>query len=93
MALQDRAVRKNALLIAGDAVIGNPPGRCSLLPEKVMDDPAQLKRSLAELLSLDFDVLLMGDGVSILSHGKDRLTELVASFRISGVGAASPCWP
>lgn len=69
------------LLIAGDAVIGNPPGRCSLLPEKVMDDPAQLKRSLAKLLSLEFDMILMGDGVSILSHGKDRLTELVASFR------------
>ena len=69
------------LLIAGDAVIGNPPGRCSLLPEKVMDDPAQLRRSLAELLALDFDILLMGDGVSILSHGKYRLEELVASYQ------------
>lgn len=69
------------LLIAGDAVIGNPPGRCSLLPEKLMDDPAQLRQSLAELLALDFDILLMGDGVSILSHGKDRLKELVASYR------------
>lgn len=69
------------LLIAGDAVIGNPPGRCSLLPEKVMDDPAQLRDSLAELLALDFDILLMGDGVSILSDGKSRLKELVASYR------------
>lgn len=69
------------LLIAGDAVIGSPPGRCSLLPEKVMDDPAQLRRSLAELLALDFDILLMGDGVSILSHGKYRLEELVASYQ------------
>ena len=69
------------LLIAGDAVIGNPPGRCSLLTEKLMDDPAQLRQSLAELLALDFDILLMGDGVSILSHGKDRLKELVASYR------------
>ena len=69
------------LLIAGDAVIGNPPGRCSLLPEKLMDDPAQLRQSLAELLALDFDILLIGDGVSILSHGKDRLKELVVSYR------------
>ena len=69
------------LLIAGDAVIGNPPGRCSLLPDKVMDDPAQLRDSLAELLALDFDILLMGDGVSILSDGKGRLKELVASYR------------
>ena len=69
------------LLIAGDAVIGNPPGRCSLLTEKLMDDPAQLRQSLAELLALDFDILLIGDGVSILSHGKDRVKELVASYR------------
>lgn len=69
------------LLIVGDAVIGNPPGRCSLLPEKLMDDPIQLKQSLAELLALDFEILVVGDGVSILSHGKDRLEELVASYQ------------
>jgi glyoxylase-like metal-dependent hydrolase (beta-lactamase superfamily II) len=68
------------LLIVGDAVIGNPPGRCRLLPEKVMDDPVQLKQSLRAVLALGFDTLLMGDGSSILSHGKDRLNELVASF-------------
>jgi glyoxylase-like metal-dependent hydrolase (beta-lactamase superfamily II) len=69
------------LLIVGDAIIGNPPGRCGRLPEKVMDDPAQLARSIEALLALDFDTLLMGDGASILSHGRDRLAELVASFR------------
>ena len=31
--------QERKLLIVGDAVIGNPPGRCWLLPEKVMDDP------------------------------------------------------
>jgi glyoxylase-like metal-dependent hydrolase (beta-lactamase superfamily II) len=69
------------LLIVGDAVIGSPPGRCGILPDKVMDDPAQLRRSIENLLALDFDTLLMGDGVSILSQGKDRLRELVAGFR------------
>ena len=69
------------LLIVGDAIIGNPPGRCGVLPEKVMDDPLQLKQSIEHLLVLDFDKLLMGDGVSILSGAKDRLKELVASFR------------
>jgi glyoxylase-like metal-dependent hydrolase (beta-lactamase superfamily II) len=73
--------QERKLLIVGDVVIGNPPGRCGLLPEKVMDDPVQLKQSIGELLALDFDTLLVGDGVSILSHGKDRLEELVASFR------------
>lgn len=65
------------ILMVGDAVIGNPPGRCSLLREKVMDDPRRLRRSVAALLDLDFDVLLVGDGISILTDAKRRLAELV----------------
>ncbi|HXQ20109.1 MAG TPA: MBL fold metallo-hydrolase [Candidatus Acidoferrales bacterium] len=68
------------LLIAGDAVIGHPPGRCSLLPERVMDDPSQLRTSVRRLLDLDFDTLLVGDGESILTGAKEQLHELVASF-------------
>ena len=77
----DDALEVGELLIVGDAIIGNPPGRCGLLPEKVMDDPLQMKQSIEDLLVFDFDTLLMGDGVSILSGAKDRLKELVASFR------------
>lgn len=69
------------LLIVGDAVIGHPPGQCGVLAEKVMDDPSQLRQSIESLLALDFDTLLVGDGVSILSGAKDRLRELVATFR------------
>src|SRR5512132_2086582 len=72
--------RERKLLIVGDAVIGNPRGQCGLLPEKVMDDPVQLEQSLRAVLVLDFDTLLVGDGSSIVSHGKDRLKELVAGF-------------
>jgi glyoxylase-like metal-dependent hydrolase (beta-lactamase superfamily II) len=68
------------LLIVGDAVIGNPPGSCALLREKVMDDPARLKHSVRKLLDLEFDALLLGDGVSILHDAKSRLKELVATF-------------
>ncbi len=68
------------LLIVGDAVIGNPPGRCGLLPEKVMDDPAALRASVRELLELDFDTLLVGDGEPILQDAKERLEELVEGF-------------
>ena len=68
------------LLIVGDAVVGNPPGKCGLLREQVMDEPVTLRRSIAKLLELDFDALLMGDGVSILKGAKERLKELVASF-------------
>ncbi|MGA7763903.1 MAG: MBL fold metallo-hydrolase [Candidatus Binataceae bacterium] len=68
------------ILIVGDAVIGNPPGRCGLLREQVMDDPARLRESVRSLLAIDFDTLFVGDGVSILSGAKDRLRELVATF-------------
>lgn len=68
------------LLIVGDAVIGNPPGRCALLREKVMDDPARLRQSVRTLLDLQFDTLLFGDGVSILHDAKMRLKELVDTF-------------
>jgi glyoxylase-like metal-dependent hydrolase (beta-lactamase superfamily II) len=68
------------LLIVGDAVIGNPPGRCGLLREKVMDDPARLRRSVRKLLDLEFETLLMGDGASILHDAKMRLKELVDTF-------------
>ena len=68
------------LLIVGDAFIGNPPAKLSLLREKVMDDPARLRASVAALLDDDFDIVLAGDGVSILGGAKERLRELVATF-------------
>ena len=68
------------ILIVGDGVIGNPPGRCGLLPEKVMDDPLRLRASVKRLLALDFDTLLPGDGEPILQGAKERLRELVDTF-------------
>lgn len=72
--------RDRGILIVGDAIIGNPPGRCGLLPERVMDDPARLRSSLRAFLDLDFDTLLVGDGVSILRDAKARLEELTETF-------------
>ena len=68
------------ILIVGDAVVGYPPGRCKLLPEKVIDDPARLRESVRSLLALDFDILLPGDGAPILQGAKERLGELVVTF-------------
>lgn len=68
------------ILIVGDSVIGKPPGKCSLLKEKVMDDPAQLRHSVRALLDVDFDCLLVGDGVSILTGAKERVAELAGTF-------------
>ncbi len=68
------------ILFVGDAVVGNPPGRCALLREKVMDDPPLLKRTVRQLLGLEFDTLLFGDGTPILQGAKAQLIELVATL-------------
>ena len=72
--------RDRGILIVGDAVIGNPSGRCGLLPDRVKDDPAGLRANVRKFLDLDFDTLLVGDGDSILEDAKARLEELVATF-------------
>ncbi|TMA86938.1 MAG: hypothetical protein E6J74_30865 [Deltaproteobacteria bacterium] len=68
------------ILLVGDAVVGDPPGKCKLLPDKVVDDPPRLRDSARELLALDFDILLVGDGEPILKSAKERLRELVETF-------------
>ena len=68
------------ILIVGDALVGAPPGRLKLLPEKVVDNPAALRQSVRGLLALDFDTLLPGDGEPILSGAKEWLKELVGTF-------------
>jgi len=68
------------ILLVGDAVVGDPPGKCKLLPDKVVDDPPRLRESARALLALDFDVLLVGDGVPILHSANARLRELIQTF-------------
>ena len=68
------------VLLVGDAVVGDPPGRCKLLPDKVIDDPSRLRESVRGLLDLDFDTLLVGDGEPIPRFAKERLRELVNTF-------------
>ncbi len=74
--------RERRLAFIGDLVIGNPPGRCSLLPDEKMDDPGRLRASVKTLLDLELDILMMGDGVSILSDAKTPLRELAAEFSV-----------
>jgi glyoxylase-like metal-dependent hydrolase (beta-lactamase superfamily II) len=73
--------KERRILVVGDACVGNPPGKLGLLPEKVMDDPSALRRSLRRLATeVDFDVLLVGDGVPILRGAREALAALVTSF-------------
>jgi glyoxylase-like metal-dependent hydrolase (beta-lactamase superfamily II) len=68
------------LLIVGDAVIGKPPGQLSLLRERVMDDPRQLRQSLRQLPTENVEIVLTADGEPILHDAGARLRELVATF-------------
>jgi glyoxylase-like metal-dependent hydrolase (beta-lactamase superfamily II) len=68
------------LLLVGDVLVGNPPGRLSLLAERVMDDPSRLRASVRALAALDVDAILVGDGTPILAGAAARLHELVATF-------------
>jgi glyoxylase-like metal-dependent hydrolase (beta-lactamase superfamily II) len=69
------------ILVVGDACVGKPPGGLALLPEKVMDDPPALRRSLARIAAeVDFDTILVGDGAPILTGAKAALQGLVATF-------------
>jgi glyoxylase-like metal-dependent hydrolase (beta-lactamase superfamily II) len=68
------------ILVVGDVVVGDPPGHLGLLREAVMDDPARLRQSVRGLLDLDFDTLLLCDGVSILGAAKLEMKALVDGF-------------
>jgi glyoxylase-like metal-dependent hydrolase (beta-lactamase superfamily II) len=69
------------ILVVGDIVVGNPPGRVTLLPERVMDAPDELRRSLHRIAAeLDFDQLLVGDGECLLKGARAAVQRLVAGF-------------
>jgi glyoxylase-like metal-dependent hydrolase (beta-lactamase superfamily II) len=68
------------ILLLGDAVIGNPPGGLSLIPDSKLDDRARLKRSLRKLLDYEFQILLLCDGKPVLSDGKRRFVAFLSAL-------------
>ena len=68
---------RSRALIVGDVVIGVPAGELSTYPDKVIGDRDELLRSAARLLTYDFDALLLCDGDSLPSGGKQKLREFV----------------
>lgn len=69
--------RGRGILIVGDALIGQPPGAVRLLPSEKYVDIEKAKESLCRLLKYDFDSLLVGDGVSILTGAKQHVAHLL----------------
>lgn len=62
--------RERRILFLGDALIGKPPGRLSLLPAPKIPDEEAARRGLERLRDLDFESLYLGDGVSLAEGGR-----------------------
>ena len=62
--------KANGALVVGDALIGRPPGSVSILPDEKFKDPKRFQQGLSVLRGLAYDIVLVGDGESILSGAK-----------------------
>lgn len=68
---------ENPVMFVGDAVIGKPSGSLSMLPDEKFKDPKKAREGLRALLNFDFDSLLLGDGESILTGGREALSKFL----------------
>jgi glyoxylase-like metal-dependent hydrolase (beta-lactamase superfamily II) len=64
-------------LILGDALIGKPAGELTFLPDAMFCDRALAREGVRALLALDFVAVLVGDGVPILSGGKEAVLRAI----------------
>jgi len=67
------------VLIVGDALIGKPAGSVSFLHAEKYADVKKAHEGLRRLLKYNFDSLLVGDGVSILTGAKKAVERLLQS--------------
>ena len=61
------------IMILGDALIGKPPGRVTMLPAEKYADPVKARAGLTRLLKYTFDTLLVGDGAAIMTGARDAV--------------------
>jgi glyoxylase-like metal-dependent hydrolase (beta-lactamase superfamily II) len=69
--------RENEVVIVGDSLIGDPPGRIRLLPLEKIDNRALLIASLTQLDTLSYEALLVGDGEPILTGAGERVRDFL----------------
>jgi hypothetical protein len=62
----------------GDALIHAPPFGFTLLPDKYCADPRELRCALQKLLRIPFELLTFAHGLPIVSHTRQRLSQLLA---------------
>lgn len=69
--------RDNGILFLGDALIGNPAGQLNLMKPEKYADPAKARKGIRVLLGYNFDLVLVGDGVSVTIGGKQAVEEFM----------------
>ena len=62
----------------GDALIHAPPFGFVMLPDKYCADPRELRRALQKLLRFPFEILTFAHGLPIVTHARQRLSQLLA---------------
>jgi glyoxylase-like metal-dependent hydrolase (beta-lactamase superfamily II) len=71
------------ILLVGDTLIGEPAGRVRLLPDEKIEDKAALLESLRRIAGLELEILLVGDGQSILSDAGPLVRDFIeAAIRV-----------
>ena len=65
------------ILIVGDAFLGKPPGSLSMLPAEKYADAGKAREGLLRLLKYNFDTVLVGDGVSIMTGAKQVMERVL----------------
>jgi len=58
------------IMIVGDALLGKPAGQVSLLPPEKYQSVDAAREGLQRLLKYQFDMLLVGDGTSVMTDAK-----------------------
>jgi len=69
--------RAGGTLIIGDALINFGSDGFAFLPAKYCTDAKQMRRSIRQLMDLDFEQLLFAHGTPISTRAKARLAELL----------------
>ncbi|MGH7570600.1 MAG: hypothetical protein ACREMK_02005 [Gemmatimonadota bacterium] len=71
---------EGGVLLLGDSLIGDPPGRLRLLPDEKIEDRELLVAALERIADLDFEVLLLGDGQPVLEGAAGRVRAFLRSL-------------
>jgi len=64
-------------LILGDALIGKPKGKLTMLPPEKFPDPSKAVEGVRALLEHAFDAVLVGDGAPIVKGGRKAIEDFL----------------